>query len=127
MRKIILGAVAAAMALSMGSATAEPGNGCATGPGAPDVGAECTFTATVDGASALILTPNSVTIEATRTVDGVETTVTLFDTGSANPAAQGVQALATKAGDLVKVTQGPDCVEEPVCGHIGLVVVGETE
>ncbi|MFP5224341.1 MAG: hypothetical protein ACLGH3_02095 [Actinomycetota bacterium] len=126
MRKIILGAIAAAMALSMGSATADPGNGCATGPGAPEVGGTCTYTAS-GAASALILTPNSVKIEAMRTVDGVETTVVLFETDSANPAAQGVRSLATQAGDKVTVTQGPDCVEEPVCGHIGIVVVGETE
>lgn len=125
MRKIILGAIAASMALSLGTANAAPGNGCATGPGAAGEGATCDYVATGPG-TLLVLTPNSVKVEATRMVNDEEVTVTLFQAGSADPAAQGSRPLATLAGDKVVVTQGPDCVEDPICGHIGIVVAGET-
>lgn len=127
MRKIILGAIAASMALSFGTASADAGNGCQTGPGAPDAGATCTYTATGAG-SVLIATPNSVNVKATYVNEQGQTVVRdELNFGSANPQAQGVHALDSQAGDKVTVTQGPDCVEEPICGHVGIVVAGETE
>lgn len=128
MRKIILGAIAASMALSFGTASAEAGNGCVVQPGYQAQGL-CTYTA--DGPGTLFLaTPNAVKVTAVRVVDGVDTTVSLWSNGTADPAAQGQRALATLAGDKVTVTVGEDangdCVDDAyVCGTVGLIAAVE--
>lgn len=126
MKKVLLGAVGAVLALSLAPANADAGNGCQAGPGAPDAGQTCTFTATVAGARYVQATPNFVTIIAERVVDDETVTVELYKKDALDPPGQGT--INTLPGDEVTVTMGPDDADPiPVTGSIGIVAVSETE
>lgn len=120
MRKIILGAIAAAAAMSIVPASAEAGNGCQVAGGDTPAGTSCSYDGTGADTSILVLTPNSVTV----TVNTGEETVEVYSNDSADPAAQGVHSIEVPAG-RVTVTVGPDSAEV-IEGWIGVVAISET-
>lgn len=123
MRKIILGAVAAAAALSMGAASAEPGNGLQAIGGDTPAGYSDSYTSTGADTSILVLTPNAVELSY---VNESGAKVVVYSNDSADPAAQGVHDVdAIPAGEEVTLTVGPDSAEV-IEGWIGAVIVSET-
>lgn len=120
MRKLILGAIATAIASSIVPASADPAAGCQVVGGDTPAGTSCTYTGTGADTSILVLTPNHVTV----TVNTGEETVVVYANGSADPAAQGVHSVDVPAGQ-VTVSVGPDSAEV-VEGWIGLVAINET-
>jgi hypothetical protein len=119
MKKLLLLA-AAAMAFAIVPASADAGNGCATGPGEQNAGSTCTYVAASDTASYLTATPNSWSITVVR-----DNEVVVLASGETAPPSSGT--IATIPGETVTVTMGPDCVPgDFVCGNVGTVIVGET-
>lgn len=138
MRKFILGAVVLAAAASFSPASADAGNGCTIQGGAygPSESGTCTYTATGNDTSILVLTPNhvDVTYPTHAVIDGVCSptgTANAFHQDSADPS-QGVKDVADIpatdcAGPVeVTVTVGPDSAGFGVDGWVGLVAIAET-
>jgi hypothetical protein len=123
MRKIILGAIATAIAASVVPASADPTVGCEVAGGDTPAGTSCTFVSTGADLGALILTPNHVDVTY---VNDLGDTVTLYSNASADPFAQGPKSFDNApAGKTVTVTVGPDDAEGFIEGWIGIVGVRE--
>ena len=119
MKKTLLLASVAALALSFAPSQAEVGNGCVAGPGEVEASASCTYQSTGAATNWVAATPNSWTITVVR--DGV--TVKLAESDSAAPPSTGT--ITPQNGETITVTMGPDCAG-PACGSVGVVAVLET-
>lgn len=124
MRKIILAAIATAIASSVMPASADPMVGCQVAGGDTPAGTSCTFVSTGADLGALILTPNHVEVTYRDDEDKI---VVLYSNASADPLAQGPKQFANApAGKTVTVTVGPDDAQGFIEGWIGAVAVNET-
>ena len=117
MKKTLLLAGVAALAMSFSPSQAEPGNGCPI-VAADTAATECTYTAT-GAATVIAATPNSWSITVVR--DGEP--VVLADSESAQ--VPSTTTINPANGEEVTVTVGPDCAG-PACGSIGALLVLET-
>ncbi len=126
MRRMLVLAAGAAMALSLSMGHADPTNAClATG----DIGGfstpgplTCSYTAASASGQIIQATPNQVHV--TVTYEG-ETTEVYVQELLTLP---GQETFATPVGSTVTVTVGPDAPPgSPQGGAIGLVIVGDAE
>jgi len=122
MRKVLVLAIGAVMALSFSVGHADQTNACvatdATGVVTPGQ-LSCTYTATAAQGQITQATPNQVHVTVTK--DNVTTNA--YDQDSLN--LPGQATFSTPVGSTVTVTVGPDTAAGPIAGAIGLVVIGD--
>lgn len=130
MKKVLLAAIVACMALATVPSHAEAGNGCRTVGDGPSAEIRCEYTAKAAQATLLDATPNTVQVfETHKAANGSNVTTKLYDCGADVCKAPPGTTLNTPVGATITMILGNADAPEgfcPVCGTVGFAQILET-